>query len=81
MREAGNRASIDHHLSTDNVGEILPAERASRAWPPGNAGRAGRNSFMEPGEFTTGSNGCVGGGDPWNTNECDLDDIAGRSHA
>lgn len=77
MREAHTRNSINTEMSTDNVGVILPAERASRAWPPGNGGRAGRNAFLEPSDFTPGPNGRVGGGDPDNTNDMDGDFDAG----
>ena len=52
---------MSHEMSTENVGEILPAERASRAYPPGNGGRHGRNSFMEPTDFQD-----YGGCDPEN---------------
>ena len=77
MQHAANKASISHEMSTTNVGEILSAERASRAWPPGNGGRHGRNSFQEPAEFMPGPGGMVGGGDACNSNDLDGDFDAG----
>jgi hypothetical protein len=73
MREAGNKASVSHDMSTTNRGSILPSERAERAWPPGRGGLKGRNAFQEPEDFIVGSHGCIGGGDPRNTNDLDGD--------
>jgi hypothetical protein len=77
MREAANKASMSHDMSTENRGTILDASRGARAFPPGNGGRHGRNAFIEPEDFTTGPNGMVGGGDPMNTNDMDGDFDAG----
>lgn len=78
MKEAHPHTSaVTHEMSTKNRGQILPAERSERAWPPGRGGLAGRNAFQEPAEFTTGPNGHVGGGDPNNTNDLDGDFDAG----
>jgi hypothetical protein len=73
MREAKNRASMSHDMATTNRGVILPAERGSRGWPPGNAGRGGRNAFEEPADFESGSHGMIGGNDWDNTNDYDGD--------
>ena len=77
------RSNMSPEMSTENRGTILAWERGPRAsnrWgdsSPGNAGRPGRNSFIEPAEFITGPHGRVGGNDPLNTNDCDGDFDAG----
>jgi len=72
MREAHVRNSINYEMDTENRGSILAWERGPRAGEiPGNAGRPGRNAFLEPAEFTPGPNGRVGGNDPMNTNDWD----------
>lgn len=81
MKEAHTRNSINHEMDTPNRGEILAANRGARAWPPGNGGRHGRNSFLEPEQFIVGSHGMVGGSDPDNSNDWDAEDLGGRSHA
>lgn len=66
-------ATVPYNMSTTNVGQILPAERGPiRGKHPRHdederlGGRAWRNAFYEPDQFTTGSNCGVGGTDPWN---------------
>lgn len=73
MREARpHRSNMDTEMSTTNRGQILAWERGPRAGEiPGNAGRPGRNAFLEPEDVIIGPNGRVGGGDPFNTNDWD----------
>jgi hypothetical protein len=72
MREARpHRSNMDTEMSTSNRGQILAWERGNRAWPPGDGGGTGRNSFLEPEDVVIGPNGRVGGGDPMNTNDPD----------
>ena len=79
MREAKpHRSNMGTEMSTTNRGTILPWERGTRAGEvPGNAGRPGRNAFLEPAEFIVGSHGRIGGNDPMNTNDADGDFDAG----
>ena len=78
-----HRSNMHSDLSTTNRGTILPWERGPRASDelgdssPGNAGRPGRNAFIEPAEFITGPHGLIGGNDPNNTNDLDGDFDAG----
>jgi hypothetical protein len=70
-------ATVPHNMSTTNVGQILPAERGSLrgkhlldTMEQCRGGRAWRNAFTQPSEFTTGANCEVGGTDwdniaPW----------------
>lgn len=69
---------MSHKMSTANRGTIMDTSgRTARGWPPGNAGRPGRNAFIEPEEMVFGPNGRVGGNDPCNTNDLDGDFDAG----
>lgn len=77
MELAKNKAPMSHEMATTNRGTVLPAERGSRAFLPGNAGRPGRNAFIEPDSFIVGSHGRLGGNDPMNTNDMDGDFDAG----
>lgn len=84
MREARpHRSNMKTDMSTTNRGTILAWERGARASSqygdssPGNAGRPGRNAFIEPEDVVIGPNGRVGGNDPDNTNDLDGDFDAG----
>lgn len=78
MREARPHTSTMHtDMATENRGTILAWERGNRGWPPGDAGRPGRNAFVEPEDVQIGPNGRVGGGDPNNVNDMDGDFDAG----
>jgi hypothetical protein len=78
MKEARPHTSNMHpDMATTNRGSILPAERAERAWPPGRGGRKGRNAFQQPADFEPGDQGCIGGGNAWNSNDLDGDFDAG----
>ncbi|HVA84906.1 MAG TPA: hypothetical protein VNF73_01180 [Candidatus Saccharimonadales bacterium] len=68
-----HRSTMDPEMSTKNRGVILPAERGSRGYAVAGSGRASRNAFQEPADFEPGPQGCVGGGDPLNTNDMDGD--------
>lgn len=74
MKEAKNRASMSHEMSTKNRGVVLPAERGTIRGPmDGPGGRAARNAFEEPDEYEVGPNGFVGGNDWDSMNDGDGD--------
>lgn len=67
MDHAVNRATLNHEMSTDGRGCIIPAERSSLIGRHGDpVGREARNAFTEPDSFVEGVTGDIGVNDPMN---------------
>jgi hypothetical protein len=65
-------ARADPDSSTDQRGQLLESWRGSRAFPPGNVGRAGRNASQHPSMWNQ-----PGAEDYMNANDMDGDFDAG----
>lgn len=58
MDHAVNRAPLNHEMSTESRGSILPAERGSRIGEPGDiSGLEARNAFALPDDCMTDAGG------------------------